>query len=60
MDDIESMKYYMAAEKTMNMINVMSQSMEFFEEFKIKPDTEVKKALSPLIDQIRNWLKDEK
>lgn len=57
--DLEGFKYMMAAEKMGNMISVMEQMIQFLEEYKIKPDFEVKIALIPIIDELRNWLTDE-
>ncbi len=59
-EDLEMFKYMMAAEKMSNMIFVMEQTMEFLEEYKIIPDIEVKNALTPIIDELRNWLRHEK
>ena len=50
----------MAAEKMVGMLSCMEQTMEFIDEYKIKPDDEVKKALSPLIERMKQWIKDEK
>jgi hypothetical protein len=58
-EDLDRIKYYMAAEKVVSLIFHMEQILEFFEEYKIKPDEEVIKAMSPLIDNLRNWLRDE-
>jgi hypothetical protein len=59
-EDLDALKYIMAAEKMTNMIFVMEQTLEFLEEYAIKPDLQVKNALTPIIDELRNWLRDEK
>lgn len=48
--------YMMAAEKMGNMLFVMEQTLEFMQEYEIKPDEEVKKALNPVIDKMKLWL----
>lgn len=58
--DIDEMKYYMAAEKIGNLLFTVDQVMEFMEEYKIVPDEEVKKALMPMINRMKEWMKDEK
>lgn len=58
-EDLDAFKYMMAAEKMTNMIFVIEQTIEFLEEYGIKPDLQVKNALTPIIDEIRDWLKDE-
>ena len=57
MDEIETMKYFMAAEKVGNLIYCLEMTMEFVEEFKIIPDEEVRKALKPKLDKMLDWLK---
>lgn len=54
-NEIEVFAYMMAAEKMVNLISQIEQTIEFIEEYKIKPDEEVKKALNPLIDKMRKW-----
>lgn len=49
--------YMMAAEKVSNLIFTMENTLEFLGEYKIQPDDEVKKCLSPLLDQFNKWLK---
>ena len=48
--------YMMANEKMVAMISVIEQNFEFFDEYKVKPDEEVKKVLTPLIDKMRKWI----
>jgi hypothetical protein len=57
MNENEAMKYYIAAEKMTNLLYCLEMTMEFMEEFKIVPDEEVKKALKPKIDKMKEWLK---
>lgn len=54
-NEMDTFAYMMAAEKMIAMISVMEQNLEFFEEYKIKPDEEVKKVLLPLIDKMKRW-----
>jgi len=54
--DIDTMTYMMAAEKMGNLIYTLEATIEFMEEYKVKPDEEVKKCLTPLVDRIRKWL----
>lgn len=56
-EEIDSLKYYMASEKTVNLIFVMDQFMEFMEEYSIAADDEVKKALKPLLEKLNSWTK---
>ncbi len=55
-EDLDTMLYITAAEKMGNLLHTIEMTMEFMIEYKIKPDEEVKKALSPMIEQIRKWL----
>lgn len=55
--NIDVFAYMMAAEKMVNMISTIEQTMEFIEEYQIKPDDEVKKALIPILDKMNKWIK---
>ena len=57
--ELETMTYMMAAEKMGNLIFTMENTIEFLLEYQVKPDEEVKKALSPLIKQMNEWIKNE-
>lgn len=57
-NEIDTFAYMMAAEKMVSMLSVIEQTMEFIDEYKIKPDDEVKKALLPLIERMRKWVND--
>ncbi len=57
MNEIETMTYMMAAEKMQNMIFTIEATMGFLLEYKVKPDEEVVKCLSPLIEQMKKWMK---
>lgn len=59
MNETEVFAYMMAAEKMVNMLSTIDQTMEFMEEYKIKADEEVKKALIPLILKMNTWIKNE-
>lgn len=50
--------YMMAAEKMVSMISIIDQTMEFMEEYKVKPDEEVKKALKPLVERMKKWVEN--
>ena len=52
-EEIETFAYMMAAEKMVNMLSVMDQTLEFLEEYQIKADDPVKKALIPLIEKMK-------
>jgi len=54
-EDLETMTYMMAAEKMVNLLFTMENTLEFLEEYKVKPDEEVKKALMPMIKQLSDW-----
>lgn len=58
-NEIETMTYMMAAEKMGNLLFTLEQTMQFMEEYKIKPDDEVKKCLSPLIEITMKWLNEK-
>ncbi len=53
----ESMKYYIAAEKVTNFIFTLEMTLQYMQEYAIIPDEEVKKALLPKIEQLKEWLK---
>lgn len=48
--------YIIAIEKMLNMIFTIEQTIEFMNEQNVKPDEEVKKALIPIIEQLKKWL----
>ncbi len=52
----ETFAYMMAAEKIGNLIYTLEATIEFMEEYKIKPDDEVKKCLNPLLDRMKQWI----
>jgi len=55
-NEIETMTYMIAAEKMSNLLFTIENTMEFLEEYKVKPDDAVKNALKPLIEQMKRWL----
>ena len=57
--ELETMTYMMAAEKMGNLIFTMENTIEFLLEYQVKHDEEVKNALSPLIKQMNEWIKNE-
>ena len=57
MDEIEGLKYFMAAEKVGCLIMSIEMTLEFVEEFKITPDDEVRLALKPGLLKMLEWVK---
>ncbi len=57
-NEIDLIKYFMAAEKVHSLISAMDRLLEFCEEFKIQADEDVKKSLNPYVDKINQWIKD--
>ena len=55
-NEIDTMTYMMAAEKMSNLLFTMENTLEFLEEYKVKPDDAVKNAISPLIEQMKRWI----
>ena len=55
-DKVDVFVYMMANEKLVAMISVIEQNLEFFEEYGVKPDEEVKKVMEPVMIKIRKWL----
>lgn len=55
--ELDSMKYYIAAEKISNLIFTFEMTFEYMSEYNVKPDEEVKKALNPMLEQLKEWLK---
>jgi hypothetical protein len=55
-NEIETMTYMIAAEKMSNLLFTMENTLEFLEEYKVKPDEAVKSALKPLIEQTKRWI----
>lgn len=55
MSEIDTFVYMMAAEKMVNLLFCMEITMNFMDEYQVKPDDEVKKALLPLIERINKW-----
>ena len=55
-NQLEVMTYMIAAEKMSNMLFTIEQTMQFMIEYSVKPDEEVKKALNPMLEQMRNWI----
>ncbi len=41
-----------------NLLFTIENTMEFLEEYKVKPDDAVRKALKPLIEQMKKWVND--
>lgn len=55
-NNLELFVYMMANEKLVNMLSTIEQTFEFLEEYKVKPDEEVKKVMSPMIERMKKWL----
>lgn len=58
MNEIETMTYMLAAEKMGNLIFTLENTIEFMVEYKVKPDEEVIKYLTPLLDQMKKWVEN--
>lgn len=56
-EEIDVFVYMMANEKMVAMLSVMEQTLEFCDEYKVKADDEVKKALLPLLQRWEKWAK---
>lgn len=54
-EDLQTITYMMAAEKMVNLMFTMENTLQFLDEYQVKPDEEVKKALVPLIKQLNDW-----
>lgn len=50
--------YMMANEKLIAMMSLIEQNLEFFKEYGVKPDEDVRKVLLPLIEQLKKWCND--
>ena len=58
-EEIDVFVYMMAAEKTVAMMQTIENTLEFFKEYKVKPDEEVKKALTMVINQMKVWVESK-
>lgn len=54
--DLDTITYMMAAEKIGNLIFTIENTLAFMEEYSIKPDEEVKKALKPSMERMKEWI----
>ena len=59
-DQIDTFVYMMANEKTVNMIQTVENTLEFMDEYGVKPDDEVKKAMMPIVERLKEWINDTK
>jgi len=59
-EEIDTFKYMMAAEKLIGLLSNMDQVLDFLDEYEIKPDIEVKKALTPKLESFKKWMDDGK
>lgn len=57
MTEFDTMKYFMAAEKIGSLIFHIENILEFVQEYSIIPDENVKNALNPKLDELKEWLK---
>ncbi len=55
--ELDQFVYMMANEKMVCMLQTIENTLEFMEEYKVKPDDEVKKALIPIIERLNIWIK---
>ena len=58
-EEIDAFVYMMAAEKLTTLLSLMDQTMEFMDEYKIKPDDEVRKELKPILDRMKKWTENK-
>ncbi len=54
-EDLNTLKYFAASERVQSLIFSIEMTMEFMEEFQIKPDEAVKVNLMPIIDRLKKW-----
>lgn len=54
-----SLNYMMAAEKMINLIFTIENTLMFMKEYEIKPDAELKKALIPVLVNLNVWMNEE-
>lgn len=54
--DLDIMKYYQAAEKVQNLVYTIEITLQFMQEFEIKPDEDVKLAMANSMDKLKKWL----
>ncbi len=57
MSDLDCFTYMMANEKVVSMLSQIQMTMEFMEDYKVKPDEEVRKAMIPAIKSLQDWVK---
>ena len=55
-DGLDKFVYVTANEKVVNMICTIELTLAFLDEYKIKPDEAVKNALTPLINELKDWV----
>ena len=55
-ENVDVFVYMMANEKMIAMMSLMEQNLEFFEEYGVKPDEDVKKVFCPLMDKMKKWV----
>jgi hypothetical protein len=55
--EMDSLKYFIAAEKIGSLLLSLEMALEFIDEFKIKPDDEVKRCLKPALEKMMHWIK---
>lgn len=52
--------HIMATEKVVNMLFTIEQALNFMYEYNVKPDDQFRSAIKPAIDELQDWIKDEK
>lgn len=55
-NEIDTLTYMMAAEKMISMLFTIEQTLVFMSEYSVKPDDEVKKALKPMLEDLKKWM----
>lgn len=54
-----SLSFMMCAEKTINLIFTIENTLIFFKEHDIKADEHVRTALKPVLENLQNWMNEE-
>ncbi len=57
-EEMDRMKYFIAAEKVHGLLGAIDRLLEFIEEFKIEPDDAVRNELKPYLEKLNEWIKD--
>jgi hypothetical protein len=55
-NEFDVMKFYQAAEKVLTLVYTIEITMQYMQEFDVKPDDDVKQALHAPLEQLKKWL----